>query len=110
MGIATSKHPAKDFTVQDKYIDMIGMEDDCFAMIDPCVFVDDDDQAYFYYGGGGRCVGAKMKDNMMELAEPLRAMEGLKDFHEAAWVHKKMVCTICPMLITMRRMARGLTV
>lgn len=51
-----------------------------------------------------------MKDNMMELAEPLRAMEGLKDFHEAAWVHKKMVCTICPMLITMRRMARGLTV
>ena len=89
VGIATSKHPAKDFTVQDKYIDMIGMEDDCFAMIDPCVFVDDDDQAYFYYGGGGRCVGAKMKDNMMELAEPLRAMEGLKDFHEAAWVHKK---------------------
>ena len=56
VGIATSKHPAKDFTVQDKYIDMIGMEDDCFAMIDPCVFVDDDDQAYFYYGGGGRWV------------------------------------------------------
>ena len=29
---------------------MIGMENDCFAMIDPCVFVDDDKQAYFYYG------------------------------------------------------------
>ena len=54
-----------------------------------CVFVDDDKQAYFYYGGGGRCVGAKMKNNMMELAEPLRPMEGLKDFHEAAWIHKR---------------------
>lgn len=89
VGVATSRHPAKDFTVHDKYIEMKGMEDDCFAMIDPAVFVDDDGQAYFYYGGGGRCVGARMKDNMMELAEPLRPMEGLKDFHEAAWVHKK---------------------
>lgn len=89
VGVATSKHPAKDFTVHEEFIEMIGMENDCFAMIDPCVFVDDDKQAYFYYGGGGRCVGAKMKNNMMELAEPLRPMEGLKDFHEAAWVHKR---------------------
>ena len=51
VGIATSKHPAKDFTVQDKYIDMIGMEDDCFAMIDPCVFVDD---VEFYAEDAGR--------------------------------------------------------
>lgn len=58
-------------------------------MIDPCVFVDDDGQAYFYYGGGGRCVGAKLKKNMTEIAEPLRKMEGLKDFHEATWVHKR---------------------
>ena len=89
VGVATSKHPAKDFTVHEEFIEMIGMENDCFAMIDPCVFVDDDKQAYFYYGGGGRCVGAKMKNNMMELAEPLRPMEGLKDFHEAAWIHKR---------------------
>ena len=61
---------------------------DEFAMIDPCVLVDSDGQAYFYYGGGGRCVGARLKDNMVELAEPLRKMEGLTDFHEATWVHK----------------------
>lgn len=58
-------------------------------MIDPCVFVDDDGQAYLYHGGCGRIIGAKMKDNMMELAEKPRSMEGLKDFHEGAWVHKR---------------------
>ncbi|WP_434968381.1 family 43 glycosylhydrolase, partial [Muribaculum intestinale] len=67
---------------------MTGMEDDVFAMIDPCVFVDDNGEAYFYYGGGGRCVGARLKENMIELAEPLRNMDGLTDFHEATWVHK----------------------
>lgn len=85
VGIATSKEPAANFTVQG-YLDL---GEDTFAMIDPCVFVDDDGQAYFYYGGGGRCVAAKLKDNMLELAEPLRFMEGLQDFHEAAWVHKR---------------------
>lgn len=60
VGIATSKYPAKDFKVQG-YIEGLG---DAFAMIDPCVFVDDDGQAYFYYGGGGRCIGARLKDNM----------------------------------------------
>lgn len=86
VGIATSKKPASDFTVQG-YVQ--GLGDDTFAMIDPCVFIDDDGQAYFYYGGGGRCAGAKLKDNMTELAEPLKFMEGLEDFHEAAWVHKR---------------------
>lgn len=85
VGIAISKEPAANFTVQG-YLEL---GDDTFAMIDPCVFVDDDGQAYFYYGGGGRCVAAKLKDNMMELAEPLRPMEGLQDFHEATWVHKR---------------------
>lgn len=89
VGIAVSDSPAKDFVVLDTYLEMKGMEDDCFAMIDPCVFVDDDGQAYFYYGGGGRCVGARMSENMIELAEPLRPMEGLLDFHEATWVHKR---------------------
>ena len=58
-------------------------------MIDPCVFIDDDGQAYLYHGGCGRIIGTKMKDNMMELAEKPRSMEGLKDFHEGAWVHKR---------------------
>lgn len=85
VGIATSKHPAKDFKVQG-YIK--GIDDAC-GMIDPCVFIDDDGQAYLYHGGCGRIIGAKMKDNMMELAEKPRSMEGLKDFHEGAWVHKR---------------------
>lgn len=86
VGVATSKKPAEDFVVQG-YVE--GLGDDTFAMIDPCVFTDDDGQVYFYYGGGGRCAGAPLKENMMELAEPLTFMEGLVDFHEATWVHKK---------------------
>lgn len=84
IGVATSKYPDREFKVQG-YIEGLG---DTFAMIDPCVYVDEDGQAYFYFGGGGRCMGAKLKENMMELAEPLRLMEGLADFHEATWIHK----------------------
>ncbi len=82
IGVATSKHPAKDFIVQG-YIK--GLE----SMIDPCVFIDDDGQAYFYYGGGGTCKAGKLKDNMMEIDGELKTMEGLVDFHEASWVHKR---------------------
>lgn len=82
IGVATSKYPAKDFKVQG-YIH--GLE----SMIDPCVFVDDDGQAYFYYGGGGKCKGGKLKDNMMEIDGEMQSMEGLVDFHEATWVHKR---------------------
>lgn len=85
VGIAVSDKPASGFTVQG-YMDL---GTDNFAMIDPCVFMDDDGQAYFYYGGGARCAGAKLKENMTELAEPLKLMEGLDDFHEATWVYKR---------------------
>ena len=84
VGVATSQNAASDFVVKG-YIK--GLPE--FAMIDPCVFIDDDGQAYFYYGGGGRCMGGKLKSNMMELAGPMRDMEGLEDFHEATWVHKR---------------------
>lgn len=47
IGVATSKEPAANFTVQG-YIE--GMD----PLIDPCVFVDDDGQAYIYNGGGAR--------------------------------------------------------
>ncbi|MDR2057076.1 MAG: family 43 glycosylhydrolase [Dysgonamonadaceae bacterium] len=82
IGVATSKYPAKDFTVVG-YIE--GME----SRIDPCVFVDDDGQVYIYQGGGGVCLGGKLKDNMVELDGKLQQMEGLEDFHEAAWLHKR---------------------
>ncbi len=85
IGIATSSKPASDFTVKG-YLELNG---DQFAMIDPSVFIDDDGQAYFYYGGGRRCKGAKLKENMTELMDTLVDMEGLVDFHEAAWVFKR---------------------
>ena len=82
IGVATSKYPAKDFTVQ-------GYIKGADALIDPHVFIDDDGQAYFYQGGGGTCKAGKLKDNMMEIDGELQVMEGLEDFHEATWVHKK---------------------
>lgn len=82
IGVATSKYPDRDFTVQG-YIE--GIE----SLIDPTVFVDDDGQAYLYHGGGGRCMAGKLKDNMMEIDGEMRVIEGLEDFHEAPWIHKR---------------------
>jgi hypothetical protein len=83
IGVAVSKKPAADFQVQG-YIR--GME----HLIDPCVFVDEDGQPYIYPGGGGRCVGGKLdKNDWTKLDGGLQEMQGLQDFHEAAWVHKR---------------------
>ncbi len=82
IGVATSKYPAKDFTV-------IGYIPDLDPMIDPCIFIDDDGQAYLYHGGGGICKGGKLKNNMIEVEGKLQLMVGLEDFHEATWVHKR---------------------
>lgn len=81
IGVAVSDFPAKDFVVAG-YIK--GMK----PHIDPCVFVDDNGQPYIYQGGGGTCLGAKLKENMIELEDSLQPMAGLEDFHEATWVHK----------------------
>ncbi|MCL1932613.1 MAG: family 43 glycosylhydrolase [Candidatus Azobacteroides sp.] len=82
IGVATSKYPAKDFVVQ-------GYIPDIPSHIDPCVFVDDDGEAYLFYGGGGECLMGKLKDNMMEIDGDLHPVEGLEDFHEASWIHKR---------------------
>jgi len=84
IGVATSKKPASDFTSRG-YIPEVGG----FAMIDPCVFIDDDQQAYLIYGGGSKCQGGKLKDNMMEIDGKMQDMTGLEDFHEAAWLFKR---------------------
>ncbi len=84
IGVATSKKPASDFTSQG-FIPEVGG----FAMIDPCVFVDDDKQAYLIYGGGSKCQGGKLKDNMVEIDGKMQDMVGLQDFHEAAWLFKR---------------------
>ena len=85
IGIAVSDKPASDFVVLEH--PLIGLPES--GEIDPCVFIDDDGQAYFYYGGGNRCFGAGLKDNMIEIDGTLQRMEGLYDFHEAAWVFKR---------------------
>ena len=84
VGVATSTKPASDFKDRG-YMPEVGG----FAMIDPCVFTDGDGRTYFYYGGGSRCQGGELNDDMMTFRVPLRDMEGLEDFHEAAWVFKR---------------------
>ncbi|OBZ11379.1 family 43 glycosylhydrolase [Bacillus sp. FJAT-26390] len=84
IGVATSQRPASGFTDQG-YIEGLGG----FALIDPCVLVDDDDRAYMYYGGGSRCEGGELNEDMMSIKGEMREMEGLEDFHEAAWVFKR---------------------
>ncbi|OMF37047.1 hypothetical protein BK133_07510 [Paenibacillus sp. FSL H8-0548] len=84
IGVATSKKPASDFTDQG-YITGLGG----FAMIDPCVFVDEDERAYMYYGGGGKCAGVELNDDMISTKGEIKEMEGLEDFHEAAWAFKR---------------------
>jgi len=84
IGVATSKKPASDFT-SGGFIEGLSGN----AMIDPCVFVDTDGKSYFYYGGGSVCQGGLLKDNMTEIDGAMKTMEGLVDFHEAAWVFKR---------------------
>jgi len=84
VGVAVSDRPDRDFKVLPQPMPGVGGWD----LIDPAVFVDDDGKAYFYYGGGGKCYGAQLADDMVSLAGPLQVMQGLDDFHEAAWVHK----------------------
>ena len=84
VGVAVSDRPDRDFKVMPQPMPGVGGWD----LIDPAVFVDDDGKAYFYYGGGGKCYGAPLADDMVSLAGPLQVMQGVDDFHEAAWVHK----------------------
>lgn len=84
VGVATSKNPASDF-IDQGYIEGLGG----FAMIDPCVFVDEDGRSYMYYGGGARCHGGELNDDMVSLKDGMVEMEGLEDFHEATWVFKR---------------------
>ncbi|GEN94075.1 family 43 glycosylhydrolase [Pediococcus ethanolidurans] len=83
VGVAVSNHPASGFKDVGT-IDGLGGH----ALIDPSVFIDDG-QAYIYYGGGAHAYQGKLNEDMVSLAEPMQVVEGLKDFHEAAWIFKR---------------------
>ncbi|WP_438347547.1 family 43 glycosylhydrolase [Paenibacillus sp. FA6] len=84
IGVATSDQPASGF-VDQGYVEGLGG----FALIDPCVLVDDDQRAYMYYGGGGICLGLELDEDMMSARGEIIQFEGIEDFHEAAWVFKR---------------------
>ncbi len=82
IGVAVSRYPDKEFHVA-------GYVKGMASAIDPCIFIDDDGQPYLYNGGGGKCYVAKLRrDDWTKLESAPVQMQGLHDFHEAAWVHK----------------------
>lgn len=56
--------------------------------IDPTVFIDDDGQAYLFWGNT-KAYYAKLKDNMVEMDGPIQTIEGLPNFTEAPYIHKR---------------------
>lgn len=90
MGVAVADHPA------GPYADPIGnplIADTTYNSIplniDPAVYVDDDGQVYFFWGSWNEVRMVKMKENMMELDGPVQNVEGLTNFFEAPFVHKR---------------------
>jgi hypothetical protein len=65
IGVALADRPYGPFTPQAEPIPGV------FG-IDPCTLIDKDGQAYIYWAGFGNLLGAKLKDNLLELAsEPV---------------------------------------
>lgn len=60
--------------------------------IDPCVFIDDDGQAYMYVGQNTPCC-IKLNEDMISYDGKVHILEGIPDFFEAAWMHKRKVGT-----------------
>lgn len=68
--------------------DMTTATDISWDDLDPTVFTDDDGQAYLFWGNT-KCYYAPLKENMIELAGEIKVVEGLTDFTEAPWIHKR---------------------
>jgi len=64
IGVATADSPEGPFMCEPEPIAGV-------TGIDPCVLLDDDGQAYIYWSGMG-IRGARLKDNLLELADPLQ--------------------------------------
>lgn len=81
VGVAVADSPEGPFRPMRRPIKGVGG-------IDPCVLVDDDGSSYIYWAGRGM-QGARLKDNMTELASDPVAIEGLPDgFKEGPYVFK----------------------
>jgi len=80
IGVATSSKPEGPFKDVGRYIE--GTEG-----IDPACFIDDNGQAYLYFG---KDHVAKLKENMIELAEPARnIVYGATNSREGTYMHKR---------------------
>ena len=66
VGVATADRPEGPFSPETEPIRGV-------MGIDPCVLIDRDGQAYIYWSGMG-IRGARLKDNMTELADPLETV------------------------------------
>ena len=56
--------------------------------IDPCAFIDDDGQAYLFVGQNTVCC-IKLNEDMISYDGKVHIIQGVKDFFEAVWVHKR---------------------
>lgn len=56
--------------------------------IDPAVFIDDDGQAYLFMGQNTVCC-IKLNEDMISYDGTVHIIDGVKDFFEAVWVHKR---------------------
>ena len=98
-GVAVSDSPAGGFRdagrLKNSAGGFVGQADgtgnDYGSMIDPCVFQDTDGSYYLFIGGGARLYYAKLADDMLSLAEPLKRVpdEQCPDYHEGSWVFKR---------------------
>jgi hypothetical protein len=83
IGVAISDKPYGPFKPEPKPIGGV-------AGIDPNILIDKDGQAYIYCAGRGGLTGAKLKDNMLELASEPKAIEGLpKGFKEGPFMFER---------------------
>ncbi len=82
IGVAIANRPEGPYTPEKESIKGVGG-------IDPCVLIDDDGTAYLYWSGMG-IRGGQLKENMTELRDSSRIMEGLPDgFKEGPFAFKR---------------------
>lgn len=89
IGVAVSSVP------QGPFVDAVGaplvhsgMANAPTWVIDPAVFVDGDGQAYLYFGNPQPKV-VKLASSMTALAGPILSINGIPDYFEAPWLHKR---------------------